>query len=311
MKRSLLKLTFLLTFVILIGCGPAKIDRYVEIKPNETAFVIPIEGSTGLQKQFMSIEYLEQRKVAAKRIYLSQTTVSTGRFWFEYKWVPTVKVIVVDRTPITLTWEGTDGIHVESKDSIGFIIGINVSAYVQEKDAAKFLYYFPSGNLAKILNNIVKSKATEILSREFAKYDLETGRGKKGEIVDLAKNELIKYFNDYGVTITTFGLTGGLQYEDKEIQEAINENFKSELRIRDEQNKRIAQEQINQRIISEAQAKRKAAEEFAKAQKAQIAMIELEIAKLKAQAELEKAKKWDGKLPANIMPSGAGFILNK
>jgi hypothetical protein len=31
---------------------------------------------------------------------------------------------------------------------------------------------------------------------------------------------------------------------------------------------------------------------------------------IKAQAELEKAKKWDGRLPEKIVPQGASFLFS-
>ena len=316
----------LFCFIVLslTACGPPKIDKVKEIKPNETAFVVPLEGDSSKQGKLMSKDYLEKNKVAMKRIYLPQTKISTGRWWWKYKWVPTVQVITVDRRPVTFVWEKKSGIHVESKDSIGFIVGINISAHVDEADTATFLYNFPSGNLEKTIANVVKSEATEVLSREFAKYDLEGGwtekngkriyidgaRQKKGEIVDLAKERLIEFFKGRGITIDTFGLIGGLDYEDHDIQQAINDNFKSELEIKNRENERLAQEKINQKKIDMAKAEKLAAVEFAKAKEARTEMVNLEIRKMEAEAKLMKAKNWDGKLPANIIPEGSGFILD-
>jgi len=308
----------------LTACGPPKIDKVIEISPNETAFVVPLEGDTSKQGKFMSENYLEKNKVAAKRIYLPLTKIKTGRYWWSFKWAPTVKVISVDRKPVTFVWEKVEGIHVESRDSIGFIVGINVTAHVDEQHTAKFLYHFPSGDLKKTINNVVKSEATEILSREFAKYDLEGewitiddkkvyqegSRQKKGEIVDLAKEKLRLFFEGRGVTIDTFGLIGGLDYEDHEIQQAINNNFKSELDIKNRENERLAQEKVNQKKIDMATAEKTAAVQFALAAKSRTEMVNLEIKKMLAQAELEKAENWDGKLPSNIIPQGSGFILS-
>ena len=319
----------------LAGCGPPKVDRVVEIQPNETAFVVPLEGNTGKQGKFMSVDYLEQQKVAAKRIYLPQTKISTGRYWFSFIWAPTDKVIKVDRQPVTFVWQGSNGIHVESRDSIGFIVGVDITAHIDEKNTALFLYHFPSGDLQKTINNVIKSKATEILSRAFAQYDLEGdcrgytekerdnnctpgAREEKGVIVDQAKKELQDFFQAEGISIDTFGLIGGLEYEDEEIQTAINDNFKSELDIKNKQNERIAQEEINRRKVAMSIAEKEAALNFAQAAKARTEMVNLEINKIEAQAhlklaeaELAKADKWDGKLPSNIMPEGAGFILNQ
>ena len=304
MNKTKLWISLILTAIFLTSCiPPAKVPKYVEIKPNETAFLIPLEGRTKEgQVKFDSIDYLEKRKVAAKRIYLPLVKIKTGRWYWQYKWVPAAIVITVDRRPIVLSWEGKNAIHVESKDSIGFYIGVNITAFIEEKDTARFLYYFPSGNLYKVMNDAVKSKATEILSREFAKYDLETGRLKKGDIIDLAKKELQTYFKQYGITITTFGLTGGLQYEDSEIQQAINENFKSALQKKNEQNKLEAQRIANQRKIEIAEAEAKAAKKLMEAKDAYKMKVQMDIMRMKAEALLELAKKWNGQTP--------NFLLN-
>ena len=309
-------MSFILIFILSSCIPPAKVPKYVEIRPNETAFLIPLEGKTKeAQIKFDSIEYLEKRKVAAKRIYLPLVKIKTGRWYWQYKWVPSAIVITVDRKPVVLSWEGKESIHVESKDSIGFYIGVNVTAFIEEKDTARFLYYFPSGDLYKVMNDAVKSKATEILSREFAKYDLETGRLKKGEIIDLAKKELQQYFKRYGITITTFGLTGGLQYEDKEIQKAINENFKSALQKKNELNKLEAQRIANQRRIEAAEAEAKAAKKLMGAKDAYRMKVQMDIMRMKAEALLELAKKWDGKTPEFLLNGNSSmpflFQLNK
>jgi hypothetical protein len=332
MKRKLIALA--VSGLLMIGCvGPAKVDVTEEIAPNETAFVIPLEGdSKKNQAQFDSVGYLQSKKVATKRIYIPQVQLDTGRGWWNYKYVPSVKVIKVNRAPVTFVWEGikgrNKGIAVESRDSIGFMVGINISAYVTEADTATFLYHYPSGNLNKVLGNIVKSKTTENLSREFARYDLEGSpakfnkagrmiskasegaRQRKGEIVDLASKDLKAFFKETGVTISTFGLIGGLSYEDKEIQEAINDNFKSELDIKNKANDRLAQEEVNKNNIAIATADKLAAQEFAKAAQARKKQVDLEIEKMLAEAKLVAAKAWDGKLPANIMPEGANMIMD-
>jgi len=327
MKNSMYFVSIcVLCSILLSGClGPAKIDKYVEIRPNETAFVVPLEGDTGKQKKMYSIDYLESRKVATKRIYLPLRKVSTGRWWWNYKWVPTVAVITVDRRPITFEWVGDRGIKVESKDSIDFTIGVTISSYIDEKDTARFLYYYPQGDLQSVLQREVYTKATEILSREFAKYDLKgddqcdmsTDEGRKhcgaremkGYIIDLARTELAEYFKEKGVTITAFGLVGGMAYTDPKIQEAINQNFATELNIINKRNERLAQEEINQKNLNKAIAERKQAEEFAKAQEARTRLVELEVKQKRAEALLELAKKWNGELPRNIMPENSHFLF--
>lgn len=328
MRRFTMFFTLIITAFLLAACGPARYDCYEEVAPNETAFVIPLEGNTGAQKKMMSVEYLNSNKVATKRIYIPLKKVSTGRWWWEYKWVPTIQIIKVDRSPITFEWDKDTALKVESKDSIGFKVGTNIAAFIAEPNTATFLYYYPSGNLKAVLQKEIKSRANEALSKKFAEYDLEGApavydkggklvtpaqdgaRALKGSIVAETKREVVEYFKTKGVTITTFGLVGGLRYEDEAIQVAINKNFESELEIKNRHNELLAQKDINEKELSKAKNDRRKAEEFAKAAKARTEQINLEVKLIKAKAHLVMAKTWDGSLPANMMPAGANFMFS-
>lgn len=317
----------LLMMFLLTACGPPKVDKWVDTASHETVFVIPLESPSD-QKQVLSVDYLNKLKVSTQRIFLSQKKVDTGRWWFSYAWIPTAKVITVSRQPVRMLLEEKSGIKVESKDSINFTVGIDTTAHIDEKNTALFLYNFPSGDLGVILGGTVKSKATEILSREFAKFDLAAkpakvdkdgkviieaipgAREQKGEIVATAKADLIEYFKDLGVTIDTFGLVGGLWYEDPKIQASINANFNSAIDVENKHNERLAQDEINVKTLAIAATARKAAEEFAKAKEAQTAQVGLEIQRMTAEANLTKAQRWNGALPSMIMPDGAGFIVD-
>lgn len=62
---------------------------------------------------------------------------------------------------------------------------------------------------------------------------------------------------------------------------------------------RVAVEQV-----ATAKAEADAAIEFAKAKEAQVAKVELEIEKMRAQAMLTAAERWNGSAPASIPPTG-------
>lgn len=315
-----LLLCFLLT-MLLFGCaGPPKVEKFVEVKPNETAFVVPAEGATkNGQKQLLSIEYLESKKVAAKRISIPQRKAKTGRWWFSYKWIPTVKVIKVSRTPETREWTGgastgtskkDQALWVESKDSIGFGAGVNVTAKVVEEDTALFLYQFAGEPLAKIMDTTVRGYINSVLSRKFAEYDLEDGRAQKNIIFDGVYASAVEHFKKQGITIPNLGLAEGLVYEDPEIQEAINNKFTAEMQIQIAQQEKLAQDEVNKKIVAIATADKDAANEFAKAAEARKKQMAIEINLLNAKANYEMAKKWDGQLPANILPSNSPILYN-
>lgn len=317
MKKVWFLLLFQLLFLI-IGCAPMKVEYLEEIQANETAFLVPLEGaSKDSQGKFMSVDYLKENKIATKRISLPQRWRKTGRGWWSGQWILTSRILKVDRTPITRiltigkdtgTSTGNQAIWVESLDSIGFGIGINLTAMIKEENAALFLYSYAGRSLADILDGNVRSYISSCLSREFANYNLEKGRSQKNQIITKTNLETTAEFEKYGITITTLGLTEGMKYENEAIQKAIDDKFVAEMQIEIQAQKNLSQAKENERKIDMAKAERLAAEEFARAAEARKKQVDVEIAQILAGAKLEMAKKWDGKLPTNILPSDSPLL---
>lgn len=217
----------------LTGCiKPPLVEKFEEVKNNETAFVIQLEGTQ--QAKINSLETLQKMQVNAKRIDIPQRWRKTGRWGYQGTWIPTVKVIKVDRSPITQEWskEETTGtgnkdeaIWVESKDSIGFSTGFNCTAMVKEEDAAKFLYLYPGGSLRQVMDSQIRNEIQAVASEAAAMYPLDECREKKIEIIQAVRESVIPKFADTGITITTIGMFGGFEYEEEEIQTAINNTF--------------------------------------------------------------------------------------
>ena len=306
----ILLLVAVFTVVGLSGCGPYPTEQAVEVKNNETAFVVPLEGdSKSKQAQFMSIEYLEKAKVATKRIVIPLRKRSLGRAWFDYEWIPLARVIVVDRSPVTREWLDKEGIKVESLDSVGFTVGVNCTGMIREEDAAKFLYYYPGNSLADVMNKNVKGFIQNVLAREFGSRDLSVcQKEKKNIVLDLAK-ELETHFAQYGITISNVGIADGMSYDNAEVQKTIDAVFVNETRVKQAEQEREAQKIINEKELSIAQNERLKAEEFAKAAEAQTKMVELKIRQMEAEARLESAKRWDGKTPSGVVPSNSPFLF--
>ncbi len=303
-----------------IGCAPPRLEKLVEIRPNQTAFLVPLEAGKDAQGTFFSEEYLIENKVAAKRISLTQRKIKTGRWWYDRLWIATSKVIVVDRTPITrdLTSKKTSGttnadqaIYVESKDSIGFGIGVIITAMVEEENAAKFLNKYSGATLAYIMDNNIRGSVAANLSRGFAEFDLDEGRKNKNSIFAETYSVVKKEYAKMGITITNMGLSEGLLYVDPDIQVAINDTFKSAMRETVESNLNSAQTKINTRNVDIAKAAKDAAIEFAKAAEAQKKMISLKVMEMEAQAKLTMAEKWNGSYPEKILPANSTILLKE
>lgn len=311
--------------------GPPPVPPLVVVKPNETAFVIPLEGDTKAQQKFESVEFLNAHKVQSKRIEIPIRERSTGRLWNDYEWIPTVRVVTVDRSLITREWKQTDrptfdangkpvpsgkkltaensAIAVQSKEAINFHIGINITALVEENDASTYLYWHNVKTLTEVIDTNVKGFIQGVLSREFGKRSLEDGKKAKNEIFVVVDTETKEHFKKYGITILNIGNAGGLEFDDLQIQAMINQTQTSEMSVQVAMKNKLAQDEVNKQVVATAIANRAAAEEFAKAKEAQMAKLELDIKMVNAQATLEAAKKWNGAVPSQILPQGSNFLF--
>src|SRR4051812_47694605 len=164
--------------------------EYQEIDTAETGFLIPLEGDSDSQAKFASEKYLDERKVAAKRVQITHRWNQTGRLPNDGQWIGTVRLIKVKRSPVTREWtaEATRGtaskdqaIWTESQDSVGFSMGFTCTALIKEEDAAKFLYFYPSGSLGDVMDTEIRARVQKTASEVAARYRLDDLRGKKQE----------------------------------------------------------------------------------------------------------------------------------
>ncbi len=312
----------LISFLALGGatnCGPMKVETFVGIQPNETAFVIPLEGaSNDGQAKFDSVAFLEAKKVATKRISLSQRLRDTGRMWWDYEWIPTVMVIKVDRSPVTREWTKSTGtgtaetdqsFHMQSLDSIPIHIGATLTVSVEENDTATFLYHYRGDNLAHVCDTNIRSFMLGELSGMFAQVNLATGMQEKKGYFDKAFADAGTYFKKQGITVNYFGISGGLGYDNIAVQDSLDKKFIAENDKQVAQNEQNAQTIRNATAVAKALADAEAAAKFAAAKDALTVKTEMEAVLLRAQAMVEASKKWDGKLPSGIVPQGATLLF--
>jgi hypothetical protein len=319
-NKTILTLLAVASLTLASCMKPVRVDPIKEIEPNETAFVIPLELGTENQEKLESVDFLQKNQVAAKRIVIPQRERKVGRFGHEIEWIPTVRVVTVDRTPVTRSWTeepdknnrknpSTSTLGVESKDSIGFSVGVNVSAHIEEADTAKYLYYYRGNDLASVMDKNVREKVHTVLSQEFASRTLEECKTEKIVIRDALQTQVADHFKTYGITITSIGLAEGLFFEQPEIQEAINAAYVAEMEVKREAQKTAAQAEINKRLLAQAQGEKAQALEFAAAAEERKKLVDIEITKLKAEALKTAAEKWNGQVP-HYLGGGEQFLLN-
>lgn len=242
------------------GCmKPYDKPEYAEIDTSETGFLIPLEGETKEQARFDSVDYLQARKVAAKRVIITHRWNQEGRLSNDGHWMPTVRLVKVNRSPVTCEWTseskqaGDKAIWIESADSVGFSMGFTCTAFIDEKDAATFLYWYPSGSLVNVMDTEVRARIQQGAAEVAAKYPLDSLRAKKQEIADAVKKDVIAFFTLRGITVTTVGMFGGMAYENPAIQKSIDDTFIAQQLKVVTAAKFEAQQKENERVELEAQ----------------------------------------------------------
>lgn len=296
-KLITLLLVIVMACTLFTGCRkPYDKPEFVTIEASQTAFLIPLVGDTGAQSAFESEELLTEAKVATKEIQIPHRWVQTGRKHWMGDWKPSATLIVVERKPVSRSWESGDStatsankaIFGETADQIGIYVGMNCTAMIEEKDAAKFLYRYNNTPLESVIDTDIKKLVEDRFNIETAKYTSTELGAKKGEIMEAVKEYVIPYFEEYGITITVLGMKEGVSYENDEIQKAIDAKFASEQELVIQQNKNDAN---IAKAEAEAQAMIMLAEAEAKANDL--------LSQSMTPALLEKMyyEKWNGELP--------------
>jgi len=335
------KILALVAFVSLLSTScrkPYDVPQYETVGTSETAYLIPLEGDSGKQVKLDSAAAYDKMKVMAKRIQITKRWNQTGRMGHQGEWIPNVRLIKVDRTPVTREWtadknKGTnkkdEGIWVESMDSIEFSTGINCTGHIEEANTSKFLYYYKANALATVMDQEIRNKIQETLAEFAAGHDLDKLRALKKDMIKKVREIVIPFYAERGITITTIGMFGGLEYKNKDIQKSIDAVFvaqqlknveKAKLSAMADQKKRMEAEgkaeadKARQVAIGKADAARQEAQAIADAiamkAKAEAQSIELvtkalkdaqsnpmflEIKKL--EVESQRIKKWNGSVP--------------
>src|ERR1044071_1407883 len=95
--------------LVLAGLGlalirPYDVPEFVEVDSSESAFLIPLEGDTANQAAFHSVKFLEEKKIATKRVQIMHRWQQMGYWPRSGKYVGTVRLVKLDRRPITREW---------------------------------------------------------------------------------------------------------------------------------------------------------------------------------------------------------------
>ena len=270
--------------------------EFQTISPSQTAFLVPLVGDTAEQGAFDSEELLLETKVATKEVQIPHRWVQTGRWDWVGEWKPSATLIMVERKPVSRSWESgvstetsSRAIFGETSDAIGVYVGMNCTAMIEEADAAKFLYRYNNTPLETIIDNDIKKMVEGEFNSATGDFKSTELHDHKDEIIKRIRDEVIPYFKEYGITITVLGFKEGISFENKEIQNALDAKFASEQDLVIQQNK-------NEAAIAKAQADAEAIIIAAEAQAEANRLLSNSI----TDEILEKMyyEKWNGVLPS-------------
>lgn len=306
-KKTALIILLALVAATATGCRrPYDKPEFRTIEASQTAFLISLVGDATEQGAFQSEELLEQAMVATKEVQIPHRWVQTGRRDWMGEWRASATLIVVERKPVSRTWESGDrnapntnrAIFGETSDGIGVYVAMNCTAQIEEKDAAKFLYRYNNTPLETIIDTDINKMVT-------AEFNLLTGKlsstelhAHKEEIITTLKENVVSYFKEYGITITVLGFAEGISFENEEIQLMIDAKFASEQELEIQKNKNDA---AIEKAKAEADVLKIAAAAEAEANKMIAESLSPEL------IEKIKYEKWDGKLP-EVTGSGSTII---
>ena len=310
MKKFItLLLVLVMSCTMLTACRrPYDTPEFVTIEPSQTAFLIPLVGDSTTQAAFESEELLLEAKVATKEIQIPHRWVQLGRKDYNGEWRPSATLIVVERKPVSRSWESGDSaaasankaIFGETSDAIGVYVGMNCTALIEEADAAKFLYRYNNTSLETIIDTDIKKMVEDEFNMATSKYASGELHANKEIIMNTVKQNVTEYFKEYGITITVLGLKEGISFENPEIQKALDAKYASEQELIIQQNKNeanIAKAQAEaEAIIIEAEAQAKANELLSESLSDEI-------------LEQMYYEKWDGKLPSIMAGDDTSLIV--
>ena len=269
--------TLLATTVFVYSCNISqafyaqtdKTEAYT-ILPNESAFWIPDVGNNkDSQAKLDSEAYYEANKLAMKRFVVPHVKLSgsAGNSMFsgwDY-YVPTGRLIIVDRTPQSREWvkgaergtsKGDESFPCQSKEGINIGVGVSIGVEVTEDNASKFLYHFGvmpptvigqdgreyyanrsdpatiftsvyyGRSLSSVTDDVVRKKIQTLMCNEIAKRTFDGANNDQVQIMEDVTKSATSYLSDYGIKLDFLGYADTWTF-DKDVQHAINQKYEA------------------------------------------------------------------------------------
>ena len=264
--------------------------EYVEVGPNETAFVIPMFTGANIKTENQvqineDATFFKNNQVSQKLIQIPHTWIKTGRTVRSGYYKGTVRVITVDLTPMSGSWLATDdnAVKVETAASQGITIPMSYTIRILPEDAALYLSFYKAVSFQKVIDTQINRYFTGRASEYFHEVEYKDIAAQRDKILKKAVDETKEYFKNQGITIDQLAIVDGLVYDDSSLQTNIDEQAKVQAQIVLEEQKAALLAQQRKNEVYEAETARQKME-------AQRATFALEQDRLDRQQQRENTK---------------------
>lgn len=289
------KLSFLALLVAVVlsftGCiRPYDKPEYVEIGPNETAFVIPMFTDETVKTEDQvhlneGVEFYQKNMVSSKLIQIPHKWIKTGRFANSGYYKETVRVITVDLTPHSGNWLQNDhnAIKVETAASQGITIPMSYTIRIKSEDAALYLSYYKAVDFQSVIDVQINRFFAQEAGKAFHSVEYKDVAKQRDIILQEAVEKTKAHFATQGITIDQLAIVDGLVYDDASLQTNIDDQAKIQAQIVLEEQKSI--------LIAKQRANEVAeANKDADVARAKASTLDIELKRKKGEQEIENTK---------------------
>lgn len=255
----------MVAFIAMITSCVRPYDKpeYVEVGPNETAFVIPMFTDTNVKTEDQvqvneNVDFYKQHMVSSKLIQIPHKWIKTGRTPRSGYYKGTMRVITVDLTPRSGSWLQADSnaVKVETAASQGITIPMSYTMRILPDDAALYLSFYKAVDFQSVIDTQINRYFTGRASEYFHQVEYKDIAKQRDEILRKAVDETKTYFKSQGITIDQLAIVDGLIYDDASLQTNIDEQAKVQAQIVLEKQKATLLAQQRENEVYEANTKR-------------------------------------------------------
>lgn len=292
MRKILFALTLLAAVMVsFTGCvRPYDKPEYVEVGPNETAFVIPMFTDENLKTEDQvhlneNVEFYKKNMVSSKLIQIPHKWIKTGRFANSGYYKGTVRVITVDLTPRSGNWLQNDknAIKVETAASQGITIPMSYTVRIKPEDAALYLSYYKAVDFQSVIDTQINRFFAQEAGKAFHTVEYKDVAKQRDVILASAVDKTREHFAQQGITIDQLAIVDGLIYDDASLQTNIDEQAKMQAQIVLEDQKALLITKQKANKIAEANIDADVA-------RAKASTLDIELKRKRAEQEIENTK---------------------